>query len=102
MTTPPGQTPEWHFRLYIAGESPRSAAALANLKAICEANFAGKYQIEVIDLLVNPKLATEDQILAIPTLVRILPAPARKVIGDLFDTKQTLIGLELRAAKEEP
>jgi circadian clock protein KaiB len=102
MTTPPGQTLEWDLRLYIAGESPRSNVAFANLKKICETNLAGKYQITVIDLLVNPKLSFEDQILAIPTLVRKLPAPIRKIIGDLSDTEKTLVGLEIRPARVQP
>jgi circadian clock protein KaiB len=102
MTTPPGQTLEWDLRLYIAGESPRSNVAFANLKKICETNLAGKYQITVIDLLVNPKLSFEDQILAIPTLVRKLPAPIRKIIGDLSDTEKTLVGLEIGPARVQP
>jgi circadian clock protein KaiB len=84
------------LRLYIAGQTPRSIAALANLKVICENHLAGQYQLEVIDLLENPQLARGDQILAIPTLVRKLPLPVRKIIGDLSNTERVLVGLDLR------
>lgn len=87
----------WHLRLYVAGQTPRSVAALANLKKICEDNLAGKYEIEVVDLMKNPALARHDQILAIPTLVRQLPPPARKIIGDLSQTERVLIGLDFVA-----
>ncbi len=95
-----GKTPaaEWELRLYVAGQSPKSVAAFANLKKLCEAYLAGKYRIEVIDLLENPQLARNDQIVAIPTLVRALPAPIRKIIGDLSNTERTLVGLQLRQA----
>ena len=83
------------LRLYVAGQSPRCATAFANLKKICEERLAGQYRIEVIDLLENPKLAQGDQILAIPTLVRKLPQPVRKIIGDLSNTERVLIGLDL-------
>ncbi len=83
------------LRLYVAGQTPRSMAAFANLKKICEEHLAGQYQIEVIDLLINPHLASGDQILAIPTLVRKLPEPVRKIIGDLSNTERVLIGLDL-------
>src|SRR6185503_18055130 len=83
----------WHLRLYVAGHTPRSRAALANLKRICEDHLAGRYTIEVIDLLAHPQLSRGDQILAIPTLVRKLPKPMRKIIGDLSDTQRILIGL---------
>ena len=88
----------WNLRLYVAGHTTRSAAALSNLQAICEQHLAGKYTIEVIDLLQNPHLASGDQILAIPTLVRKLPPPMKKIIGDLSKTERVLIGLDLRAA----
>ncbi len=88
----------WELRLYVAGQSPKSLAAFANLKKICEDKLAGKYTIEVIDLLKNPKLAKGDQILAIPTLVRKLPEPVRKIIGDLSNTEKVLVGLDLRPA----
>lgn len=86
----------WELRLYVAGQSPKSLAAFANLRRICEEHLAGKYRIEVIDLLENPKLASGDQILAIPTLVRKLPEPIKKIIGDLSNTDKVLIGLDLR------
>ena len=92
-------TDEWILRLYVAGQSQRSAAALRNLEAICEEHLAGKYHIEVIDLLENPQLAEGDQIIAIPTLVRKLPEPIRKIIGDLSDTERVLVGLNLREQK---
>ncbi len=83
------------LRLYVAGQTPRCVTAFANLKKICEEHLAGQYQIEVIDLLENPKLAQGDQILAIPTLVRKLPEPVRKIIGDLSNTERVLVGLDL-------
>jgi circadian clock protein KaiB len=89
----------WELRLYVAGKTPRSVAALENLTRLCEEHLSGKYRIEVVDLLVNPKLAKGDQIVAIPTLVRKLPPPIRKVIGDLSNTERTLIGLQLRPSK---
>lgn len=89
---------EWNLCLYVAGQSPRSLAALSNLKKLCETHLAGKYRIEVVDLLQNPQLATDDQIMAIPTLVRKLPPPLRKIIGDLSNTERTLLGLQLRPA----
>jgi len=88
----------WTLRLYVAGQTPKSVAAFANLKRICEEFLAGKYRIEVIDLLENPQLAKGDQILAIPTLVRKLPEPVKKIIGDLSNTEKVLIGLDLRQA----
>lgn len=86
---------EWQLRLYIAGQTARSAAALVNLKRLCETHLAGRYEIEVIDLLVNPKLAAGDQILAVPTLVRLLPEPMKKIIGSLSDVERVLVGLDL-------
>ena len=91
-------TAVWDLRLYIAGETERSKAALANLQAICEEHLAGRYQVEVVDLLKNPQLAKGDQIVALPTLVRKLPNPMRKIIGDLSNTERTLVGLQLRSA----
>jgi len=85
----------WDLRLYIAGQTARSTAALANLKKICEEHLTGRYQIEVIDLMANPQLARRDQIIAIPTLVRKLPSPMRKIIGDLSRTERVLVGLDL-------
>ena len=86
----------WELRLYVAGQTPKSLTAFANLKKICEEHLKGKYHIEVIDLLKNPQLAKGDQILAIPTLVRKLPPPIKKIIGDLSNTLRVLVGLDLR------
>jgi circadian clock protein KaiB len=86
---------EWQLRLYVAGKTAKSEAALANLKVICENHLAGRYSIEVIDLLVNPQLAAGDQILAVPTLVRKFPTPIRKIIGDLSNKERVLVGLNL-------
>ncbi len=88
----------WRLRLYVAGQTPKSTTAFANLKNICETHLEGKYRIEVIDLLKNPQLARGDQILAIPTLVRRLPPPMKKIIGDLSNTERVLVGLDLRPA----
>jgi circadian clock protein KaiB len=88
----------WQLRLYVAGQTPKSIAAFSNLKAICESHLEGRYRIEVIDLVKHPKLSKGDQILAIPTLVRRLPEPVRKIIGDLSDTDRVLVGLDLRSA----
>jgi circadian clock protein KaiB len=85
----------YDLRLYVAGQTPKSLAAFANLKELCELHLAGKYRIEVVDLVKKPQMARDDQIIAIPTLVRRLPQPVRKIIGDLCDTRKTLIGLEL-------
>ena len=85
--------------LYVAGETTKSLAALDNLKRICHNHLAGSYRIKVIDLLKNPKLARDHQILALPTLVRQLPPPIRKIIGDLSDTERVLVGLDVRSAK---
>ncbi len=87
----------WDLRLYVAGQTPRSLAAFHNLTQICEEHLKGKYRIEVVDLLENPKLARDDQIVAIPTLVRKLPEPIRKIIGDLSDRLPVLVGLQLRS-----
>jgi circadian clock protein KaiB len=86
----------WELRLYVAGQTPKSIEAFANLKKICEENLKGKCSIEVIDLLKNPQLAKGDQILAIPTLVRKLPTPLKKIIGDLSNTERVLVGLDIR------
>lgn len=87
------------LRLYVAGQTKKSLTAFANLKTICEEHLKGRYRIEVIDLLENPQLAKGDQILAIPTLVRKLPQPVRKIIGDLSNTERVLVGLDLRPGK---
>jgi circadian clock protein KaiB len=86
----------WNLRLYVAGQTPRSLTAFKNLKDICEAHLKGKYHIEVVDLMENPTLARGDQILAIPTLVRKLPQPIRKIIGDLSNTERVLVGLDIQ------
>ena len=86
----------WELRLYVAGQTPKSLAAFANLQQICENHLQGRYRIQVIDLVEKPQLSKGDQILAIPTLVRKLPEPVRKIIGDLSDTERVLVGLDLR------
>ncbi len=86
----------WHLRLYVAGQSPKSLRAFANLKQLCEEHLSGRHEIEIIDLLEHPSLARSDDIHAIPTLVRRLPAPLRKIIGDLLDTERVLVGLRLQ------
>lgn len=91
----------WELRLYVAGQTPRSVTAFANLKKICEEHLAGRYNIEVVDLVKHPQLAAGDQILAIPTLVRKLPQPLRKIVGDLRDTEKALVGLQLRPTDSE-
>jgi circadian clock protein KaiB len=89
-------TMEFNLRLYVAGQTPKSLAAIANLKKICEDNLAGRYSIEVIDLVVTPQLAAGDQIVAIPTLVRRLPPPLKRMIGDLSNSEKVIVGLDLR------
>ena len=88
---------KYNLRLYVAGATPKSMAAMDNLKNICETHLRGRYRIEVIDLIKNPKLARDHQILALPTLVRQLPTPIRKIIGDLSDTQRVLEGLDVKA-----
>lgn len=88
---------EYNLRLYVAGQTPKSLAAIANLKKLCEENLAGRYAIEVVDLLVTPQLAAGDQIVALPTLVRRLPPPLKRVIGDLSNTERVLVGLDIRS-----
>ena len=89
----------WRLRLYIAGQTPNSIVAIANLKEICEDKLKGKYRIEVIDLLEKPRLAKGDQIIAIPTLVRRLPAPVKKIIGNLSKTESVMVGLDLKPVR---
>jgi circadian clock protein KaiB len=101
VTTKKPKKPEnpiefWELRLYVAGKTTRAMTAFANLKKICEEHLKDKYRIEIIDLLKNPQLAKGDQILAVPTLVRKLPEPVRKIIGDLSNTERVLVGLDLR------
>jgi len=93
------ETETWELRLYIAGQTPKSVIAFANLRKLCEEHLPGRYQIEVIDLMQNPQLAAGDQIVAIPTLVRRLPEPLRRIVGDLSNTERTLVGLQLRPAQ---
>jgi circadian clock protein KaiB len=85
----------WNLRLYVVGQTPRSVAAIANLKKICAEHLPGRYTIEIIDVAKNPKIARRDQIVAIPTLVRKLPTPMRKIIGDLSNTERVLVGFDL-------
>lgn len=89
-------TEVWHLRLYVAGQSPKSLRALANLRRLCEEHLPGRYEIEIVDLIEHPAQAREDDILALPTLVRRLPAPLRKVIGDLSNTEHALVGLRIQ------
>lgn len=93
-----GKGQNWVLRLYIAGQTPKSVAALSNLNAICEAKLKGQYKIEIVDLARKPELARENQIFAIPTLVRQVPEPIRKIIGDLSDKERVLVGLALEEA----
>jgi circadian clock protein KaiB len=95
-STQPAAGEKWNLRLYTAGQSPKSIAALANLKRVCEQHLSGRYSIEVVDLMKNPRLAKDDQIVAIPTLVRKLPEPLRRIVGDLSDAERTLVGLQLK------
>lgn len=95
-TAPDGGEP-WRLRLYVAGRSPKCVAALENLRRFCEERMPGQYEIEVVDLLENPRLAKDDQIVAIPTLVRRLPEPLRRIIGDLSNAERMLVGLDLKA-----
>lgn len=87
----------WEFKLYVAGHTPRSVSAIANLKALCDEYMPGRYQIEIIDLLEKPELARSDQVVAIPTLVRKLPGPIRRIIGDLSNTERVLVSLQMKA-----
>jgi circadian clock protein KaiB len=99
VPTQPNQSADsqvWELRLYVAGQTPKSLTAFANLKKLCEQYLANRYRIEVVDLLENPQLAAGDQIVALPTLVRKLPEPLRKIVGDLSNTARTLVGLQLR------
>jgi len=91
-----GDNDRYHLRLYVAGQTTKSLAAMANLKRVCDEYLAGRYHIEVIDLMLNPRLAAGDQILAIPTLIRRLPAPLKRIIGDLSNTEKVLVGLDIR------
>lgn len=96
IAAPPSAGPVYQLRLYVAGRTPKSVSAFANLKQICEEHLSGRCQIEIIDLRQDPQLAHRDQILAVPTLVRRLPEPIKKIIGDLSNTQRVLVGLDLR------
>ena len=100
MSADPARAGYYNLRLYVAGQTPKSLAAIANLKKICEEHLAGRYTIEVVDLLVSPQLAAGDQILAVPTLVRRLPPPIKRVIGNLSDTERVLVGLDIRPIED--
>lgn len=91
---------QWKLRLYVAGQTPKSVTAFANLKNLCEEYLQGQYQIEIVDLLQHPELAKQDQILAIPTLVRQLPPPIRQIIGDLSNQDKVLLGLDLKKVEK--
>lgn len=93
---------EWELRLYVAGKTAKSLAAFANLKKLCEEHLAGRYSIEVVDLIEKPQLARGEQIVALPTLVRRLPEPIRKIVGDLSNTEKVLVGLQLRPRVPQP
>ena len=96
----PGET--WELRLYVTGQSPNSIRAIENLRRVCEKHNPGRYQIEVVDLLENPRLAANDHILAVPTVVVKLPMPIKKIIGDLSDTDRLLVGLQVRTPSQVP
>ena len=93
---PPLDTDRYDLRLYVAGQTPKSVRAIDNLRRVCDEHLAGRYQIEIVDLLAHPQLARGDEIVATPTLVRRLPPPIRRIIGDLSDTEKVLVGLQLR------
>ena len=100
-STPESNVEVWELRLYIAGETSKSQAAVDNLRKLCDEHLPGRYKIELVDLLKHPQLAKGDQIVAIPTLVRKLPSPVRKIIGDLSNTDKALVGLQLRPASQK-
>jgi len=95
----PARAGHYNLRLYVAGQTPKSLAAISNLKKICEEHLAGMYTIEVIDLLIKPQLAAGDQILAVPTLVRRLPPPIKRIIGDLSNSERVLVGLDIQSGE---
>ena len=99
VALPPAAAQTYQLRLYVAGQTPKSVLAFTNLKQICDKHLEGRYEIEIIDLVEHPQLASGDQILAIPTLVRRLPEPVQKIIGDLSNTERVLVGLDLRPAR---
>jgi len=95
---PGRKTTEWILRLYVAGQTPKSLSAFANLKKICEEHLANRYAIEVVDLLKQPQLAQDDQIVALPTLIRRLPEPVKRIIGDLSNLERVMVGMDLKPA----
>jgi circadian clock protein KaiB len=95
-------TAEWKLRLYVAGQTPKSLIAFANLKRICEEHLAGRYEIEVIDLLKHPHLAQADHIIALPTLVRKLPEPIKRIVGDLSNSERAIVGMNLEKVSTPP
>jgi circadian clock protein KaiB len=99
MSEPSAAAENFRLRLYVAGQTPKSVAAFTNLKQICEQHLQGRYEIEIVDLLENPQLAQGDQILAVPTLVRRLPEPIKRIIGDLSNTERVLVGLDLQVRR---
>jgi circadian clock protein KaiB len=98
----PDHQAEWKLRLYVAGQTPKSLTAFANLKRICEEHLAGRYQIEVIDLMRHPELAQRDQIIALPTLVRKLPEPIKRIVGDLSNSERVIVGMNLEKLSLPP
>jgi len=98
MITAQAETQGYNLRLYVAGQTPKSIAAIANLKKLCEQHLAGRYSIDIVDLMQNPGLAQHDQIVAIPTLIRKLPEPIKRIIGDLSNTERVLVGLDIEEA----
>ena len=102
VTPSPDPDGMYHLRLYVAGQSPKSVRAVENLRRVCDEHLSGRYEIELVDLLENPQLARSDQIIAVPTLVRKLPEPLRRIIGDLSDTEKVLVGLQLTKDRVDP
>ena len=102
ITPSPDPDGTYHLRLYIAGQSPKSVRAVENLRRVCEEHLPGRYEIELVDLIENPHLARGDEIIAVPTLIRKLPEPVRRIIGDLSDTERVLVGLQLRKDRVGP
>ena len=100
MITAQAETTGYNLRLYVAGQTPKSIAAITNLRKLCEQHLAGRYSIDIVDLMQNPSLAQRDQIVAIPTLIRKLPEPIKRIIGDLSNTERVLIGLDIDEAAE--
>ena len=102
ITPSPDPDGMYHLRLYVAGQSPKSVRAVENLRRVCEEHLHGRYEIELVDLVEEPQRARGDEIIAVPTLIRKLPEPVRRIIGDLSDTEKVLVGLQLRKDRVEP